>query len=184
MSSFFMSCVMSTSCVLHHVSCFMFHASFRASCFMFRSSCRVASCHASCHALCFVSMCLSCLIVDAKRVTASTSVDTIGMRSQNHEGRHGPRKHESCFMACFMLYVIYVTFHALGHALCLASCLASCFMACFMSTPEFMHDVSCFAFHASFCMPYGMLLRVMFYGMLDAPYPVFHVLSCRSVDNR
>ena len=171
----------STSCSMPW---FMLYVSFRASCFMFRSSCCVASCHASCHALRFISMRLSCLIVDVKRVTTSTSVDTSGMRSQLHEGRHGPRKHESCFMACFMLYVIYVTFHALGHALCLASCLASCFMACFMSTPEFMHDVSCFAFHASFCMPYGMLLRVMFYGMPDAPYPVFHVLSCRSVDNR
>ena len=71
-----------------------------------------------------------------------------------------------------MLYVIYVTFHALVHALCLASCLASCSVTCFKSTPEFMHDVSCFAFHASFCMPYGMLLRVMFYGMLDASYHV------------
>ena len=41
-----------------------------------------------------------------------------------------------------------------------------------MSTPEFMHDVSCFALHASFCMPYVMLLRVMFYGMLDASHPM------------
>ena len=35
-----------------------------------------------------------------------------------------------------------------------------------------MHDVSCFVFHASFCMPYVMLLRVMFYGMLDASHPM------------
>ena len=109
-----------------HVFCFTIHVSFLVSC-----------CFVSCFMSCFLFelMCLSCLIVDVKRVSASTSVDTIGMRSQIHEGRHGPRKHESCFMACFMLYVIYVTFHALGHALCLASCLASCFMACFMSTP-------------------------------------------------
>ena len=117
-------------------------------------------------------MCLSCLIVDVKRVKALTRVDTIGMRSKIHAGRHGPRKNESCFMACFMLYVIYVTFHALVHALCLASCLASCSVTFFKSTPEFMHDVSCFACHASFRMLYVMLLRVMFYGMLDAPYPM------------
>ena len=31
-------------------------------------------------------------------VAALSSVYTIGMRSQKHEGRHGPGKHESCFM--------------------------------------------------------------------------------------
>ena len=34
-----------------------------------------------------------------------------------------------------------------------------------------MHDVSCFVIYVSFCMPYVMLLRVMFYGILDASYP-------------
>ena len=36
-----------------------------------------------------------------------------------------------------------------------------------------MHDVSCFVCYASFCMPYVMLLRLMFYGMLDASYPMY-----------
>ena len=63
--------------------------------------------------------------------------DTIGMRSQKHEGRHGPRKHESlfrchegfeaclvsCFMSCFMLRI---------HASCFFSCFMSCFMLCFL----------------------------------------------------
>ena len=47
---------------------------------------------------CFIGMCLSRLIVDVRNATAlqEKSVGTIGMRSQNHAGRHGLRKH-GCF---------------------------------------------------------------------------------------
>ena len=82
--------------------------------------------------------------------------DTTGMRSQKHEGRHGPRKHESrfmfhgafvaclmsCFMSCFMLQI---------HA----SCFISCFMCCFMS---------CSLVHVD------AMLRVMLGVMLHASY--------------
>ena len=103
------------SCFWLHVSCFlssfMFHVSFLMSC------CCV-SCLMSCFAL--QIMCLSCPVVDVKHVTASTSVDTIGMRSQNNEGRHEPRQHESCFWC-----------HE-GFVACLISCIVSCWMSCFM----------------------------------------------------
>ena len=154
---------------------------------MFHSSCRVVSCHASCHASCFISMCLSCLIVDVKSVTAlqGTSVDTIGMRSQNHAGRHGLRKHESrfmcheafvacfmsCFLACSMLYVIYFTFHAF--VLCSMSCLVSSFMLLGMFNVYSVFHALCFMLRIScsiYSMPEVMLLRVVFYGM--------HVVSC------
>ena len=45
---------------------------------------------------CFIScVFLVLLVILNVYVAALTSIDTIGMRSQKDEGRHGPGKHES-----------------------------------------------------------------------------------------
>ena len=110
----------------HHVfcSCSMLHRSCLVSKFMFHVSFLMLCCFVSCFMSCFVFH-KHVSFMSCRRCQTCNSVDKrwyYWLHSQNYEGRHRPKNHES---PCVM--------RDLSHAWCHASCHAWCHASCFIS---------------------------------------------------